>query len=407
MKNSQLPLLIAGIFDIVDGLYGSASIANAKRADSQTGNADIERTADLSDTSPLGYPGDPAEESSEDSPRLQPDRSLLLRQRLLPLLDKFLMESEPIVNTKVTILLADIRGFTALTRSLPPQKLISLLNRYFTIMSRIVEQHGGMIDKFMGDSIMALFGALEPKPDDLQRALTCAVQMQLAMAKLNQKSLQRGEPRLYAGIAVNTGQVMAGSFGSKYHREYTVIGDAVNLVSRIEYFSLRGQVLLSESSRMAAGSFIEVGCVNRVHVKGVVGPIALYELRSVNSPHRLVIPRVDVRTAPRITVDLNAIFRQVEAKQVRQDEFIGRVRDMSYYGMCADLPMGLPAHSEVVLNLRTEDMPAPGTDQDVYARILRAEPSGSSFRTSLEFTTIDTPGHRRVKRYVDDQLWRR
>ena len=243
------------------------------------------------------------------------------------------------------------------------------------------------------------------RPDDLQRALACAVEMQHAMVKLNQISRGRGEPSLYAGIAVNTGRVMAGSFGSALHSEYTVIGDAVNLASRIEAFSLRGQVLLSETSYAAARQLIDVGRVNQVRVKGMAQPISLYELRSVNAPHRLVIPDVEIRKSPRISVKLDGIFRQIESKQIYSDHFVGHINDIGYYGMRADLPLGLAPCSEVVVNLGP-DMGADASDE-VYARVLRAEPKGRSFRTSLEFTAIDTPGHRQVKQYVDDQLWRR
>ena len=332
-------------------------------------------------------------------------RQVLLRQRLDPVLDNFLLEARPIVGTEVTILLADIRGFTALTHTLAPLTLINLLNRYFTVMCDVIQRHDGVIDKFMGDSVMALFGAPRRRPDDVERALCCAAEMQHAMAAMNRESRSRGEPDLYAGIAVNTGPAMAGSFGSALHSEYTVIGDAVNLVSRMESFSLRGQVLISDSSRIAAGQGIETGQVNQVRVKGMAEPLILYELRSVSMPRRVTVPRVEVRKSPRIAVDLDAIFRQIESKRVHREHFIGHVRDMGYYGLRADLPLGLPAYSEVVVNL---DPSAPtGVEHEVYARVLRSVPVGPGFRTSMEFTAIGTPGHQRVKQYVDEYLWRR
>jgi adenylate cyclase len=365
MQHGDRQMLLSGIVDMVDELYSSAGSGGGRNS----------------------------------------DQDAALRQRLDPLLDAFLMESQPIIDADVTILLADIRGFTALTRSLPPTTLIDLLNRYFTAMCEVVKRHDGVIDKFMGDSVMALFGAPKQRPDDLQRALACAVEMQQAMVGLNRVNRARGEPGLYAGIAINTGHAMAGSFGSSLHSEYTVIGDAVNLASRIESFSLRGQVLLSESSHAAARHLVEIGSINQVRVKGMAEPISLYELRSVNAPHRLVIPDVEIRKSPRISVDLDAIFRKIEAKHIFSDQFLGHVNDMGYYGLRADLPLGLPAYSEVVVNLR----PDVGADAagEVYARVLRAEPRGSSFRTSMEFTAIDTPGHRQIKQYVDEQLWRR
>jgi adenylate cyclase len=332
------------------------------------------------------------------------DGEAALRHRLDALLDAFLLESQSIAGTEVTVLLADIRGFTALTQSVPPSTLILLLNAYFTAMCDVVQRHGGAVDKFMGDSVMAVFGAPQQRPDDLQRALACAVEMQQAMVELNRRNQSKGLPNLYAGIALNTGTAMAGSFGSDVHSEYTVIGDAVNLAARIESFSLRGQVLLSEATHWAAQHFIEVSRINQVQVKGMSKPLSLYELRSVRGPPRLVIPEIEVRRSPRIAVELDAIFRMVESQNIHAEQFIGRVNDMGYYGMRADLPMVLPTYSEVVINLRPElGGDAPG---DVYARVLRTRPHGDGFRTSMEFTTVDTPGHRQVKAYIDDRLWR-
>jgi adenylate cyclase len=122
------------------------------------------------------------------------------------------------------VLLADIRGFTVLTQSMPPSTLIDLLNGYFTAMCDVVQRHGGVVDKFMGDSVMAVFGAPQRRPDDLQRALACTAEMQHAMVELNRRKQSNGLPNLYAGIALNTGPAMAGSSGSVLHITETVIG---------------------------------------------------------------------------------------------------------------------------------------------------------------------------------------
>jgi len=145
------------------------------------------------------------------------------------------------LSREVTIVLADLRGFTAISESFPPTAVLELLNRYLGRMSEIIFRHEGAIDKFMGDSIMVLFGAPNAHDDDVQRALACAVEMQLAMEEINDDNKRRGMPELFMGIGINTGTVMAGLLGSELYSEYTVIGDEVNLTSRIEAFSLRGQ----------------------------------------------------------------------------------------------------------------------------------------------------------------------
>jgi adenylate cyclase len=337
------------------------------------------------------------------------DQAARLRATLAPrlhrLLDAFLLESQPPRSTEATILLADLRGFTAITESYPPTLVVNLLNRYFAAMASVVAAHGGMVDKFMGDSVMALFGAPETAPDDLSRALSCAVRMQQVMAQLNHASELRGEPRLYAGIGLNTGQVTAGSFGSALYNEYTVIGDEVNLAARIEAYSLRGQILVSESVYRQASGLIETGQHNRVQVKGKQAPVTLYELTAVTGPDRLEVPRVEVRRSPRIQVDLPLVFREVRNKRILPRPHNGRVLDLGYHGMQVRLPLALEPLSELVMTL-TPDL-AGGTSSELYARVIRCQPRQDAYLGSLAFTTEDTPGNRAVKQYVDLSLWGR
>ena len=327
----------------------------------------------------------------------------LLRQRLDDLLDEFLLESQPIVATQATIVLADIRGFTALTESLPTETVITLLNRYFTTLACVVQHRGGVIDKFMGDAVMALFGVPEHRPDDLLRAIACAVEMQLALAELNLEAEACGEPRLFAGVAVNTGPVMAGSFGSRQYSEYTVIGDTVNVVARMEPFSLRGQVLLSESTLEGAKEHLRIGGTNQVRVKGKTKPLTLYELRAIIHPQRLVVPQVEARRSPRVQVDFPVVLQRVAAKRVLSESLAGRARDLGYHGMLVDLPMQLPPCTDLTVSL----LPGPPEDRiaNLDAKVVRVTARQDRFATSLQFTSIDTPAHGRIKDYVDLLLW--
>jgi adenylate cyclase len=326
-----------------------------------------------------------------------------LSERLRSQVDAFMQKSHPIVGTQATILIADLRGFSALMESLPPLQMADLLNRFFSLMSQVIERHGGVIDKFMGDSVMALFGAPVRRPDDLLRALNCAVEMQQTMADLNRQSEARGEPRLYAGIALSTGEVMAGSFGSALYHEYTVIGDPVNLAARIEAYTLRGQILLSERTFQESEAQVEIGAVNEVLVKGKSAPVKLYELKAVKQPRMLMVPSIEIRKSPRIMVDFPVVFRRVEDKRIQAERYVGKVNDLGYFGMSADLPMVLPTYSEILMSLA----PELGSENpvEVYARVLRSRRNKAGYRTNLQFTTIDTPGHKKVKQYVDFVLW--
>src|SRR5262245_50230599 len=128
------------------------------------------------------------------------------------------------LKREVTILLADLRGFTAVSELYSVAVVLEVLNRYLARMTEIVIDHHGKIDRFMGDSIMVLFGATQSSPEDVKRAVACAVDMQLAMEDFNRAHKNIGMPELFMGVGINTGTVMAGMLGTPLYSEYTVIG---------------------------------------------------------------------------------------------------------------------------------------------------------------------------------------
>jgi PAS domain S-box-containing protein len=155
---------------------------------------------------------------------------------------------------KVTMLMADLRGFTSLSERLAPERVVAILNRYLTSMVAIIKQYQGTIDEFIGDAIFVLFGAPIWQEDDAQRAVACAVQMQLAMASVNEHNKEDDLPEVEMGIGVHTGQVVAGNIGSPERAKYGVVGSHVNLTSRIQSFTTGGQILISETTRREVGA---------------------------------------------------------------------------------------------------------------------------------------------------------
>ena len=181
----------------------------------------------------------------------------------------------------VTILFSDIRSFTTLSEKMnDPQALVGLLNEYFTEMVGIVMQEGGVVDKYIGDAIMAVFGAPVAKPDDPINAVRAAVRMRQALRHLNTRLVARGVDPIKTGIGIHTGPVVAGNIGSERRMEYTVIGDAVNLASRLESNTkeLGVNVLISEDTYALAKDQIVVRAVKEIHVKGRVQPVMTYEV---------------------------------------------------------------------------------------------------------------------------------
>jgi adenylate cyclase len=180
----------------------------------------------------------------------------------------------------VTILFSDIRSFTTISERMNAQELVGLLNEYFTEMVGIVMDNGGVVDKYIGDAIMAVFGAPVPKKDDAIHAVLAAVRMRVALKKLNANLVARGIPALRTGIGIHTGEVVAGNIGSERRMEYTVIGDAVNLASRLESNTkdLGVNVLISEDTWKLVKDAVVARPVREITVKGRKQPVMTYEV---------------------------------------------------------------------------------------------------------------------------------
>jgi len=146
----------------------------------------------------------------------------------------------------VVILFSDIRGFTSMSEKMEPDDVALLLREYFTEMVEIIFRHGGTLDKFIGDAIMALWGAPFASEDDADKAMRAAIDMQRKLVELNQHWAQTGKPSVQIGIGINFGQVFAGNIGSEQRLEYTVLGDAVNTASRLCSKAGKGEIIISE-----------------------------------------------------------------------------------------------------------------------------------------------------------------
>ena len=301
------------------------------------------------------------------------------------------------VKCNVTILLADLRGFTSITAALPAGTVIAMLNRCLGRMSEIVSRHHGIIDKFMGDSIMVLFGTPVEHPDDVKRALTCAIEMQLAMAELNNTDRPEGMPVLFMGIGINTGSVMAGKFGSNFYSEYTVIGDEVNLTSRIEAFTLRGQVLISENTFNHCRDFVTVSEAMEVFVKGKTQPVKLHELYSIPSLG-IEVPRKEVRRSHRVEVMIPCSLNLIENKCVMPKIINATIRDIGYHGMLIETDHPIKAFDDFKLEF---DLPlVEFKASDIYAKVVKLKHEGKRHFAGLEFTVVSTDTNMKIQLFV-------
>jgi adenylate cyclase len=181
-------------------------------------------------------------------------------------------------NLSATILFADIRGFTRMSGNMAPEVVVELLNEYFTEMTDVIFDNGGTLDKYLGDGMMAVFGAPIARHDDAARSAKTAIEMQRSLAALNRQWQARGQNVLRVGIGINTGQVTAGNIGSSKRMDYTVIGDAVNLASRLCSNAAGGQILISELTQSQLQYQFATRRLQPILVKGKETPVEVHEV---------------------------------------------------------------------------------------------------------------------------------
>jgi adenylate cyclase len=257
-----------------------------------------------------------------------------------------------------------------------------LLNRYLGAMAEVITQHRGTIDEFIGDAVLALFGAPVTAADDALRAVACAVDMQLRMSKVNEENRHDGLPDLQMGIAVNTGEVIVGNIGSETRAKYGVVGSPVNLTARIESCTLGGQVFISEATLAAVGALVEVGARMTMDVKGFSEPIAFYEVRRVGDPYGLVLP--ERRGAlVRLVAPVTLRFSVLEGKHVSD---LGREGRLVRLG-ASEAEISSDYRPQPLTNLRVRlhsdrgEIPA-----DLYVKVLEGTAEAAAIRVG--FTSV-------------------
>jgi adenylate cyclase len=179
----------------------------------------------------------------------------------------------------ITVLFSDIRGFTSMAESMGPDAIAQLLTEYFSEMVEIIFEHGGTLDKFVGDAIMALWGAPIAHADDPDRALRAAVAMQRGVARLNEQWALAGRPEIGVGIGINYGEVFAGNIGSQRRLEYTVIGDAVNVANRLCSEAGPGEILVSEALCQVVKDPADYEYLPAMALRGRTRSVQVYRLK--------------------------------------------------------------------------------------------------------------------------------
>jgi adenylate cyclase len=195
-------------------------------------------------------------------------------------------------HVEATVLFADIVGFTAMAEQLQPSEVSSLLNEYFSYISTACRLYNGVVDKFIGDCVMLVFGAVEDDKDHSLNAVCCALLIQKMVRQLNQRRCRAGLPEVYFRIGINSGSMLAGNLGSDERMEYTVVGDAVNLASRLCYAARSGQIIMKEElfKQLQKNGRIQATAQGVLPIRGKSQPVTVYDITDI---HKKYHPRLN------------------------------------------------------------------------------------------------------------------
>lgn len=184
---------------------------------------------------------------------------------------------------RLSVFFSDIRGFTAMSEKIPPEEVVNILNEYLTEMIEIIFEYNGTLDKFIGDAVMAVWGAPVEQENHAELAVRAAWAMREKVFELREKWAKEGKRQIGVGMGINTGDVVAGNMGSDQFADYTVIGDNVNLAARLEENARAGQLIISESTYEIVKDIVEVKTLDPLKVKGKEKPIPVYEIIGLKS----------------------------------------------------------------------------------------------------------------------------
>jgi adenylate cyclase len=179
---------------------------------------------------------------------------------------------------EVTVLFCDLRGFTRLSERLTPEEVVLLLNQFYTLMLDTTFKHDGTLDKFLGDGVMAIFGAPLPQADHCYHAIRAALAMQAGVVELSERRRREGKEPVSVGIGINAGEVVAGTVGTEDRMEYTVVGDTVNLAARLEAEAGPGQILISQSTHQRVRGRVHARSLGQLRLRGKEAPVEVYEV---------------------------------------------------------------------------------------------------------------------------------
>jgi adenylate cyclase len=251
-------------------------------------------------------------------------------------------------------------------------------------MVDVVLQYHGTINEIIGDALLVIFGAPQEMPDRAQRAIACAIEMQNAMGKVNERNREQGLPELEMGIGLNETEVIVGNVGSTKRSKYAVVGSGVNMTSRIESYTVGGQILVSESVHQEAGDVLRIDAQMDVLPKGAESPLRIYEVGGIAGRFKIALEAKEtilVALARQIPIR----YMVLEGKDIGKKGLQGSMVQLAKN--CAEIALGGPVDEMTNLKMNLEDVDENLSAKDFYGKVVRK--SGVDVKTHLvHFTSV-------------------
>ncbi|MDQ6992935.1 MAG: adenylate/guanylate cyclase domain-containing protein [Mariprofundus sp.] len=264
---------------------------------------------------------------------------------------------------ELTIVISDLRGFTSISERLSAEIVVDMLNIYLDEMTSVIQKHLGTINEFIGDAILVVFGAPVGRQDDAMRAVCCAVEMQLMMEKVNSRYQEKGYPQVKMGIGINTGSAIVGNIGSAKRSKYAVVGMVVNLASRIESYTIGGQILISERTRICCKLPLRIDDEIKVMPKGVHTDVTLYEIGGVYGEQPLMLAEKISEPLVELITPIDVQISLLEGKFSR-DTFPGTILRLNHLEFELALEQDCATLSSLKILL-------PGCSAGCYVKVVR------------------------------------
>jgi class 3 adenylate cyclase len=270
----------------------------------------------------------------------------------------------------ISVIFSDIRGFTTMSEQMGVEDAVTMLNHYFSVMVDVIHKYRGTVIEFLGDGILAIFGAPVSYENHPDSAVACALEMQLAMDEVNDWNIQNRYPLMEVGMGINSGETIVGNIGSTKSMKYNVIGTNVNLASRIESFSTGNQILVSEQTYRRVKAELRVTQTLEASVKGIRDPITVYQIEGIGAPYYLEIKDNEIPLS-RFPAPVPVICYRIDDKRVE-------IVQMHYYMLSISVAKAIviPESGEKSLEVFENVKVVNGAGDEVFAKVIRKSNEG-------------------------------